>query len=147
MTDRSERSPGGVARLYHTGEQLDPDGDAELAALHADFSSAPARVTRYAELVNRPYYRVTLARGADLRGGPLRLAYERPLWQFDAERDRAVPFDTERVAAPSVLFLEPLLVPHVAGTVEQYAPRGGRPTAASGELLFQPAPDTDGVLA
>lgn len=137
-------SPGGSARLYHTGEQLDPDGDAELVALHASFSGEPARVARYAELVNRPYYLVALARGADLRD-ELRLPYERPLWQFDAERDRDVPFDTPALdAPPSVLFLEPLLVPHVAGRVEQYAPTGGRSGAASGTLLFQPSSD-DGV--
>lgn len=137
-----DAASGRRARLYYSAAtgRLDPDGDAELTQLHATFDSTPASVVRYAELANRPYYQVLLPAAA-APAGAARLFYRRPLRQLDRDRDRAVPFEPESdaLAPPVVLFLEPLLVPLVAGRVSAYSQK--TPRAATGALTFQTSPE------
>ena len=130
--------PSDAMRLYYSREteRVDPDGDQRLSELHlaANALSAPFDIDEYAELVNRPYYLCKLA-PYDEGDETLQLIYKRPVTQFDADRDRAVPFDPAEDRRPIVLFREPQLVPLVAGRIVAF--RQKTPRSATGLLELE----------
>lgn len=134
-----DRVPGRRVRLYYDSDRqrLDPEGDAELAALHDDFSSSPDNVVRYARLANRSYYELILPSSEIDADAQVEVPYRRPRWQVDQERDRAVPFepDSDALGPPSVLFAQPLIVPIAAGRVVEFDQKTVR--GATGLLVFQ----------